>query len=56
MSNRKYDFLFLMLTIGESGVGKTEFICKYTDSSYPEAKAHLRNQGKLIFYYYTINL
>ena len=45
-----------MLTIGESGVGKTEFICKYTDSSYPEAKEHLLKQGTLIFYYYAINL
>ncbi len=56
MNNHKYDFLFIMLTIGESGVGKTDFICKYTDDSYQEAKRNLLNLGKFIFYYYANNL
>ena len=34
MSNHKYDYLFKILIIGESGVGKTAFLLRFTDESF----------------------
>ena len=50
MHYHKYDCIFKILTMGESGVGKTEFMCKYTGDSYPEARESLKRGGKLIIY------
>ena len=33
MASHKYDYLFNILTIGESGVGKTPFVLRFTDDS-----------------------
>jgi septin family protein len=31
ISSHKYDYIFNILLIGEEGVGKTEFLLKFTD-------------------------
>ena len=33
MASRKYDYLFKILLIGESGVGKVPFVLRFTDDS-----------------------
>ena len=34
MENHKYDHLFKILLLGESGVGKTEFLLRFTDDNF----------------------
>ena len=34
MTSHKYDYLFKILIIGESGVGKVPFILRFTDDSF----------------------
>ena len=44
MSNHKYDYLFKILIIGESGVDKTAFLLRFTDDSF--TANHLTTVGK----------
>ena len=34
MANHKYDYLFKLLIIGESGIGKTDLLLRFTDDSF----------------------
>ena len=43
-SNSKYDHLFKLLIIGESGVGKTCLLLRFTDDSF--TANHLTTIGK----------
>jgi GTPase SAR1 family protein len=43
-SNNKYDHLFKLLIIGESGVGKTCLLLRFTDDSF--TANHLTTIGK----------
>jgi len=47
MANHKYDHLFKLLIIGESGVGKTCLLLRFTDDSF--TANHLTTIGNLIF-------
>ena len=44
MSNHKYDYLFKILIIGDSDVGKTPFLLRATDDSF--TANHLTTIGK----------
>lgn len=44
-SNHKYDHLFKLLIIGESGVGKTCLLLRFTDDSF--TANHLTTIGNL---------
>ena len=44
MAYHKYDCLFKLLIIGESGVGKTLFLLRFTDDSF--TANHLITVGK----------
>ncbi len=44
MANHKYDYLFKLLIIGESGVGKTCLLLRFTDDSF--TANHLTTIGK----------
>ena len=46
MANHKYDCFFKLLIIGESGVGKTCLLLRYTDDSF--TANHLTTIGKKI--------
>ena len=45
-SNSKYDHLFKLLIIGESGVGKTCLLLRFTDDSF--TANHLTTIGNLL--------
>lgn len=45
-ANHKYDHLFKLLIIGESGVGKTCLLLRFTDDSF--TSNHLTTIGKNI--------
>ena len=45
MTSHKYDYLFKLLIIGESGVGKTCLLLRFTDDSF--TANHLTTIGKL---------
>lgn len=47
MANHKYDHLFKLLIIGESGVGKTCLLLRFTDDSF--TANHLTTIGKKAF-------
>jgi len=52
MANHKYDHLFKLLIIGESGVGKTCLLLRFTDDSF--TANHLTTIGNyniIIFMY-----
>ena len=34
MSNHKYDFLFKIIMIGDSGIGKPAFLLRFRDDSF----------------------
>ena len=34
MTSHKYDYLFKIVIIGESNVGKTPFLLRYTDDNF----------------------
>ena len=34
MASHKYDYLFKILLIGETGVGKSSFLLRYTDDVF----------------------
>ena len=42
MSFQKYDYLFKIITIGESNVGKRAFLERFTDNSYDLVGVHFR--------------
>ncbi len=44
MTNHKYDHLYKLLIIGESGVGKTCLLLRFTDDSFTQN--HLTTIGK----------
>ena len=46
MTNHKYDHLYKLLIIGESGVGKTCLLLRFTDDSFTQN--HLTTIGKKI--------
>jgi Ras-related protein Rab-1A len=46
MSAHKYDYLFKLLIIGESGVGKTCLLLRFTDDSF--TANHLTTIGKIL--------
>lgn len=46
MANHKYDHLFKLLIIGESGVGKTCLLLRFTDDSF--TANHLTTIGKFM--------
>ena len=48
MANHKYDYLFKLLIIGESGVGKTCLLLRFTDDSF--TANHLTTIGKEIIF------
>lgn len=52
MANHKYDCFFKLLIIGESGVGKTCLLLRYTDDSF--TANHLTTIGKKIIYNYNL--
>jgi len=49
MTNHKYDHLYKLLIIGESGVGKTCLLLRFTDDSFTQN--HLTTIGKDSFYF-----
>lgn len=51
-SNNKYDHLFKLLIIGESGVGKTCLLLRFTDDSF--TANHLTTIGKFFLKYLKI--
>ena len=42
MSFQKYDYLFKIITLGESNVGKRAFLERFTDNSYDSNGLHFR--------------
>jgi GTPase SAR1 family protein len=46
MTNQKYDHLYKLLIIGESGVGKTCLLLRFTDDNFTQN--HLTTIGKSI--------
>ena len=48
MANHKYDYLFKLLIIGESGVAKTCLLLRFTDDSF--TANHLTTIGKEIIF------
>lgn len=47
MTNHKYDHLYKLLIIGESGVGKTCLLLRFTDDSFTQN--HLTTIGTVFF-------
>ena len=47
MNESKTDYILKILTIGESGVGKTCILLRYTDNRF--SKNHLTTIGKLYY-------
>jgi Ras-related protein Rab-8A len=37
MAKKAYDFLFKLLLIGDSGVGKTCVLCRFADDSFSQS-------------------
>lgn len=37
MSNREYDYLFKLVIVGNSGVGKSSILLRFADDSFSES-------------------
>ena len=50
MAKHKYDYLFKILIIGESGVDKTPFLLRFTNDTF--IPGHITSVGKSYTFYH----